>query len=821
MTNSYQKIIALLGPTNTGKTHVAIEKMLEFSSGMFGLPLRLLAREVYDKCVSKVGTNKVALITGEEKIIPITADYFICTVESMPKDKNVEFVAIDEIQMCADRERGHIFTERMLETRGSKLTMFLGSQVMAKIIKELVDNVEFENKERYSKLSYSGIKKISRLERKVAIIAFSIEEVYAIAELVRRQKGGAAVIMGSLSPKTRNSQVGLYQSGDVDYLIATDAIGMGLNMDINEIYFSNLKKFDGKKTRRLNLIEMSQIAGRAGRYKNDGGFGTTGECETLNSDEIEKIENHQLPDTKTIYWRNSNLDFENPEKLITSLELRPSQKNLMRTNDSLDENVLRFFLKKGANNIIYHKNLELLWECCQIPDFEKKAYGQHINVVDRVFQYLTTRKKRIPSTFMKEQLRGLEKDHGNVDLLSHRLSNVRTWSYVANKKNWVENSDYWVQLTKSIEDKLSDKLHDELTKSFIDKKISILSRNLKQDLVLNTEINNENKIHIDGQLVGELKGLKFLIEITSKTLDTDIKSIKKAARKGIEKELVKRVEEILNKAEIEINNDNKVIWKGNPIARLKKGNNYLNPDFEIIADDALSDDSKTKLTLFLSKWIVNYINEVLGDLIKLTKHQINNQYLRGLVFQLYENNGVVKRSKVDKIVKSIPLAERKKLWGLGIKIGRYHIYLPKMLKPKAVNFRISLWKIFHNLSDKNKIPKSGLNFLTGSDLEKNFLLLCGFEKFRNFFVRIDILEKLFLKIIENTKNRKFKINSEMMNLLGCSKENFHKLMTYMNYIKDKSVDTYVFKGEKKKKEKILQFDKKENPFNKLLSLNIK
>ena len=337
MTSSSQKIVALLGPTNTGKTHVAIEKMLEFDSGIFGLPLRLLAREVYDKCVGKIGRDKVALITGEEKIIPTTANYFICTVESMPKNKNVDFVAIDEIQMCADKERGHIFTERMLETRGAKLTMFLGSQVMAKIIEELVNNVEFEKKDRYSKLSYSGIKKISRLDRKVAIIAFSIEEVYAIAELVRRQKGGAAVIMGSLSPKTRNSQVGLYQSGDVDYLIATDAIGMGLNMDINEIFFSNLKKFDGKKTRRLNLIEMAQIAGRAGRYKNDGGFGTTGDCETLNSDEIEKIEKHQLPETKSIYWRNSNLNFQNPEKLISSLELKPSMKNLLRTNDSLDE----------------------------------------------------------------------------------------------------------------------------------------------------------------------------------------------------------------------------------------------------------------------------------------------------------------------------------------------------------------------------------------------------------------------------------------------------------------------------------------------------
>ncbi len=821
MKSQPQRIIALLGPTNTGKTYVAIEKMLEYSNGIFGLPLRLLAREVYDKCVKRVGFDKVALITGEEKIIPSSADYFICTVESMPKDKVVEFIAIDEIQMCADRERGHIFTERMLESRGTKLTMFLGSQVMEKIISELVENVEFEKKERYSNLTYSGIKKISRLDRKVAIIAFSIEEVYAIAELVRRQKGGAAVIMGSLSPKTRNSQVGLYQSGDVDYLIATDAIGMGLNMDINEIYFSNLKKFDGKKTRRLNLIEMSQIAGRAGRYKNDGGFGTTGECESLNSDEIEKIEKHQLPDTKTIFWRNSKLSFENPEKLIFSLELKPKQKNLLRTVDSLDESVLRFFLKKGMNNIIYHKNLELLWECCQIPDFEKKAYGQHINVIDKVFQFLSTRKKRIPSTFMKEQLKGLDRDHGNVDLLSHRLSNVRTWSYVANKKNWVENSDYWVQLTKGIEDKLSDKLHEELTKSFIDKKISILSRSLKQDLVLNTEINDDNKIHINGQLVGELKGLKFLIEVTSKTLDTDIKSIKKAARKGVEVELVKRVDEILSTTNIEINNECKIIWKNNPIARLKKGNDYLNPEIDIIADDALNEESKYKLVQYLCKWLNNHIIEVLGDLIKLSEHKISNQYLRGLVFQLYENNGVIKRNEVDKIVKLIPSEERKKLWGMGIKIGRYHIYLPKMLKPKAVEFRVNLWKIFHNLSDRNEIPKSGLNFLISENYDKNFLLLCGFEKFREFFVRIDILEKLFLKIIDITKNKKFKVNAEMMNLLGCSKENFYKLMTYMDYKKDKTADTYVFKGEKKKKERILRFDKKENPFNKLLSLNIK
>ena len=780
MEKNSHHITALLGPTNTGKTHVAIEKMLLFESGIFGLPLRLLAREVYEKCVDKIGIEKVALITGEEKIIPNSADYFICTVESMPKDKKVEFVAIDEIQMCADRERGHIFTEKLLHARGEKLTMFLGSPVMTNIINNLIRDVQFEKKERLSKLSYAGYKKISRLDGKVAIIAFSIEEVYAIAELVRRQKGGAAVIMGSLSPKTRNSQVGLYQSGDVDYLIATDAIGMGLNMDINEIYFSNLKKFDGKKTRRLNLIEMSQIAGRAGRFKNDGFFGTTGDCESLNSDEIEKIENHQLPETKMIYWRNSKLNFENPDKLIASLELKPTKENLIRTNDSLDESVLRHFLKKGANNILYHKNLELLWECCQIPDFEKKAYGQHINIIDKVFQFLSTRKKRIPSMFMKEQLNGLEKDHGNIDLLSHRLSNVRTWSYVANKKNWVENPDYWVQLTKNIEDKLSDKLHEELIRSFIDKKISILSRSLKQDMVLNTEISQENKIYIDKQLIGELNGLRFIIELTSKTLDTDIKSIKKAARKGVIDELNKRVDEIIKNKKILIDSNNKIIWEGFPIAILKKGYNYLNPEIDIIADETLENETKLKLHEFLKNWLSDYIGKILGDLLDLTKKKIDNQYLRALVFQLYEKNGVIKRNEIDNIVKLIPAEERKKLWGMGVKIGRYHIYLPKMLKPKAVEFRISLWKIFNNQNNAQKIPKSGLNFINNENYDKNFLLLCGFEQFKEYFIRIDILEKLFIKILENTKNRKFKINAEMMNLLGCTKDNFYKLMTYMD-----------------------------------------
>jgi ATP-dependent RNA helicase SUPV3L1/SUV3 len=820
--SSNKKILALLGPTNTGKTHDAIEKMQDFKTGIFGLPLRLLAREVYEKCVKKIGIDKVALITGEEKIIPNSADYFICTVESMPKDKSVEFVAIDEIQMCADKTRGHIFTDRLLHSRGEKLTMFLGSQVMKNIINDLVDNVEFVKKERFSKLSYSGYKKISRLDEKTAIIAFSIEEVYAIAELVRRQKGGAAVIMGSLSPKTRNSQVNLYQSGDVDYLVATDAIGMGLNMDIDQIYFSNLKKFDGKKTRRLNLIEMSQIAGRAGRYRNNGNFGTTGDCENLNSDEIEKIENHDLPHTRMLYWRNTNLNFNSSEKLISSLEIKPNNKNLIRTNESEDEIVLRFLLKKNEENNTYSKNLKLLWECCQIPDFEKKAYGQHVGIVDSVFRFLSTRKKKIPNEYMKNQLNGLEKKHGNIDVLANRISNVRTWAYVANKKDWVENVDYWIQLTKSIEDNLSERLHEELIKSFIDKKISILTRGLKQDMVLETKVNENNQILIDKQQIGEIKGLKFVIDFNSKNLDVDLKSIRKAARKGVEEELRKRVKRIIEGGKLSINQDNQIIWLNNPIAKIKKGENYLNPEVEIIADEALPLDIKIELEKFTKNWLFVCINETLGDLINLTNIKVENQYLRALSFQLYENNGILKRKDIATIIKLISKEERKKLWNMGIKVGRYHVFLPKMLKPKAVTLRTMLWNIYNNILPSTSIPKFGLNFVVNENFNEKFLLLCGFEKFKNFFIRVDILEKLFINIIEKSVDRKFKISPEMMNLLGCSKENFYKLLGLMNYKKSKEIDTYYFVGENRvNKEKMTTKKDKTNPFSKLLALNIK
>ena len=407
-------------------------------------------------------------------------------------------------------------------------------------------------------------------------------------------------------------------------------------------------------------------------------------------------------------------------------------------------------------------------------------------------------------------------------MLANRISNVRTWAYVANKKNWVENADYWIQLTKTIEDNLSDRLHEELTKSFIDKKISILARGLKQDMILKTNIDEKNKVIIDEQYVGEIKGLKFLIDFMSKNLDADLKSIKKAARKGVQDELVKRVSQIIQQNNLIINNENKILWQNEPIAKIKKGENYLNPEIEIIADDSLPLENKSELEVFVKNWLYEYINENLGDLINLTKIKIENQYLRALAFQLYENNGVLKRKNIDDIIKLISKEERKKLWGMGIKIGRYHIFLPKMLKPKAVNLRTILWKIFNNINNEMNIPQFGLNFVENKRFNEKFLLLCGFEKFKEFYVRIDILEKLFIQIIDKTVDRKFKISSEMMNLLGCSKENFYKLMSLMNYKKSKEVDTYFFAGESKKiKNKMTSNQNKINPFSKLLELNIK
>jgi len=824
-----KKITAVLGPTNTGKTYFAIETMLSFESGMIGFPLRLLAREVYDKIIKKINPNKVALITGEEKIIPSNAKYYLCTVESMPIDKNLEFVAVDEIQMCADHERGHIFTDRLLNLRGEKLTMFLGSNTIKTIISKLDADIEFIKKERLSKLSYVGHKKISRIDRKSAVIAFSTEEVYAIAELIRRQKGGAAIVMGSLSPRTRNSQVELYQSGDVDFLVATDAIGMGINMDLDHIFFSNIKKFDGKKLRRLNLSEIGQIAGRAGRYLNDGSFGITGDCSKINSDEIESLETHKFDEIRTIFWRNSNLNFNNTNNLLKSLDEKPKEEWLRRIHECEDEKVLKYFFKnldkyKITNN---QKVLNLLWECCQIPDFVKKTYGHHLEVVSKVFAFLNSAKGKITNKYMKEQLSFLDKLDGNIDSISNRIANVRTWAYVSNKVNWVENQDYWVERTKSLEDKLSDKLHDELTKSFIDKRASVLARGLKQDVIFNTKIINNKKVVIDDQFIGELKGLKLDLYLKAEALDTDIKSLKKAARQSLSSEFQNRIKQIISTESIELKDDFKIYWREFPIAKLLPGKDYLKPELNLIIDDMIETIEQKKLQIFLEKWINKKIHLILKNLIDLKNSKDNKSTIRALSYQLYENNGVVKREEVLEYIKVLDQKERKILRDIGVKFGRYHIYLDRLLKPEAVSLRLILWKNFYQKHFDFKPPTFGLNFLESKkSLNKNFMLICGFEKFDNFFVRIDILERLFVQIINSNPEKKneIKLKPEMLNLLGCSKDNFLILIKKMNYKTYKKEKEFYFKYLPMKN-KTFKNNKQtlnnNSPFNILKKINFK
>ncbi len=822
-----KKITAVLGPTNTGKTHLAIETMLSFESGMIGFPLRLLAREVYDKVIKKISLDKVALITGEEKIIPSNARYFLCTVESMPIDKHLEFVGVDEIQMCADHERGHIFTDRLLNIRGEKLTMLMGSSTIKNIISKLDGDIEFINRERLSKLTYAGHKKISRIDRKTAIIAFSAEEVYAIAELIRRQKGGAAIVMGSLSPKTRNAQVELYQSGDVDFLVATDAIGMGINMDLDFVYFSNIKKFDGKKLRRLNLSEIGQIAGRAGRYLNDGSFGITGDCKEISPEEVELLENHKFEENRTLFWRNSNLNFNNPISLIKSLEEKPQVEWLRKIHECEDEKALKYFLKdQRILNIEFDKKtLMLLWECCQIPDFVKKTYGNHFEVIGNVFKFLTSKKGLISEDYMRLQLMKLDKLDGNVDSLSNRIANVRTWSYVSNKNNWVENQNYWIEKTKHLEDRLSDRLHEELTKTFIDKRASVLARGLKQDMEFKTEILQNNDVKIDDQFIGKIKGLKLELDLKKGALETDIKSLKKAARQTIGPELEKRIQSIIDTGIISLNEDFKIYWNDFPIAKLTTGSDYLNPNFDLIVDDIIEQNTKQKLNDYINKWIHARINNVLKSLIDLKNIKENNSSIKALAYQLYENNGVLKRDQVSEYLKKLEQNERKILRDLGVKFGRYHVFLYQLIKPEAVSLRTLLWKNFYQKFHNLKPPTFGLNFLDDKEIKnKNFMLLCGFERFDNFFVRIDILERLFVLIINSSskESSEIKLVPEMLNLLGCSKDNFKKLLQKMNYKIFEKENEIFFKYNPTKKFKKNNTNKisNENPFKILKNLNL-
>ena len=535
------RLVAVLGPTNTGKTHLAVERMLGHASGMIGLPLRLLAREIYDRIVGRMGPRSVALITGEEKIIPPRAVYFVCTVEAMPLSREVEFLAVDEIQLCADPERGHVFTHRLLHARGTSETMLLGAATMAPLMRRLLPQAEIVDRERFSRLTYAGPKKLTRLPRRSAVVAFSADQVYAIAELIRRQRGGAAVVMGSLSPRTRNAQVALYQSGEVDFLVATDAIGMGLNMDVDHVAFAGLRKFDGRRTRFLHPQEVGQIAGRAGRYQRDGTFGVTGEAEDMDPDLVEAVEQHHFQPVTAAEWRSSRLDFSSLANLMRSLAQPPEREGLTLAAEALDETTLRQLAAdpQVAERARDRSALIRLWDVCQTPDFRKTATDEHVRLVKDFFFHLTGGRRRVPEDWIARQYAALDRIEGDIDALAARLASVRTLAYVANRPDWLADPANWQGQTRGLEDRLSDTLHEKLMARFVDRRTSALMRGLRVREEMLAGVAADGAVTVEGHYVGRLTGVRFEAAQGSSVLEE--KALRAAATHAVGPEIARRL----------------------------------------------------------------------------------------------------------------------------------------------------------------------------------------------------------------------------------------------------------------------------------------
>ncbi|MCR6657871.1 MAG: helicase-related protein [Asticcacaulis sp.] len=674
------KLMAVLGPTNTGKTHYAIERMCGYASGMMGLPLRLLAREIYERVVAIKGVNAVALITGEEKIIPRLPSYFICTVEAMPLERQVDFLCVDEIQLCGDTERGYVFTDRLLHARGRFETLFLGAKTFAPLFHRLFPGAEIMMRERLSSLRYSGPKKLTRLPKRTAIVAFSTEKVYAIAELIRRQRGGAAVVMGSLSPKTRNAQVELFQKGEVDFLVATDAIGMGLNMDIQHVAFSGLSKFDGKHTRHLTAQEIGQIAGRAGRHMNDGTFGVTGECHELDEDLVHAVENHIFTPLDAAQWRNHKLDFSTLDALLKSLTEPSHVIGLHLAKEALDEKALRALAQDEdiAAKIKNPVSLRVLWEACQLPDFRKIGFDEHLKLVSHLFWSRLSPGGFIAEDWFEGALRDLDHMDGDIDTLSSRLSGVRTLSYIANRGAWLARTEHWRDTTRDLEERLSDKLHQALMQRFIDARTSALLKALDAEEAPRPEVTPEGQVIIEGHVVGEVKGLSFRPS-GSESLVAD-KALRQAANRAIKPLLLDRLRDLAQSASktFHIRNHD-VLWQKEPVARIEPSD-WFNPRLKLIdAPDhpVLAERALKRLTDYVRQSAQSGLKS-LYKMKQVADDESVSANVRAITFRLYENGGVMVR---DEALKLSP-EDKAALKALGIAGHRYAWFLPDIQSPK-------------------------------------------------------------------------------------------------------------------------------------------
>ena len=787
-----RRVSAVLGPTNTGKTHHAIERMLSHRTGVIGLPLRLLAREVYDRIVARVGPSVVALVTGEERIVPDRTQYWVCTTEAMPLEIGADFVAVDEIQLCADADRGHVFTDRLLRARGLNETLFLGSDTMRGAIAGLVPHVTFLKRDRMSTLTYAGSKKISRMPERSAIVGFSVENVYAIAELIRRQKGGCAVVMGALSPRTRNAQVALYQNGDVDYLVATDAIGMGLNLDISHVAFSSTAKFDGRRMRALYPQELAQIAGRAGRHTEDGTFGVTGEARPFDADLVEAIETHRFAPVRKLHWRNEQMDFGSADRLIRSLEAPTFNDWLTRARDADDVLALKALsaLPEVQDKLTEPKRVQLLWEVCRIPDFRSSSGPEHTTLLTRIFEFLVGRGLgggRIPSDWLATAIKRIDRTEGDIDTLSRRLAYIRTWTYVTQRKNWVEDESHWRDETRAVEDRLSDALHAALTQRFVDRRTSVLLRRLKQKEALVAEVNDKGEVTVEGEFAGKLEGFRFRQD-ASATPDA-ARTLAQAAIQALKPEFHLRADRFYNApdTELDFTEQGGLMWGTNAVGKLVKGAEPAKPAVEAFVDEEAGPDVAEKVRRRLQHFIDRKVAAQFEPLLAMARDEALTGLARGFAFRLSEAMGVLPRDAVASEVKELDQEARGALRKHGVRFGQFTIFLPALLKPAPTRLRLVLWSLWNGLQEFPESPPPGLVTIPNvAEVPKQHYTLAGYHPAGTRAIRIDMLERLADILRQKDSRAGFEATPDMLSITGMTLDQFADLMGGLGYRGEKA-----------------------------------
>jgi ATP-dependent RNA helicase SUPV3L1/SUV3 len=773
------RVVAALGPTNTGKTHLAIERMLAHASGMIGLPLRLLAREIYDRIVRARGERSVALVTGEEKIVPLNPRYWVCTVEAMPLDREVEFVAVDEIQLCADRERGHVFTHRLLHARGRGETMFMGAATMAPLVRQLVPHAHIETRERLSTLSYVGPAKLTKLPKRSAVVAFSAENVYAIAELIRRQRGGAAVVMGSLSPRTRNAQVELFQSGEVDFLVATDAIGMGLNMDLDHVAFAGLRKFDGRRTRWLSPQEIGQIGGRAGRYRRDGTFGVTGDAPDIDAEVAAAVESHAFAPVQAAEWRNAALDFDSLNGLMRSLSLSPPRAGLRLSEEAQDETTLH---QLARDDMVVRRakdraNLVRLWEVCQTPDFRKTTQEEHTRLVGAIFEHLTQGRRRLPEEWARGQFEALDRAEGDIDALSARLARVRTLAYVAHRADWLEDAAAWASRTRALEDRLSDTLHERLMQRFVDRRTSALMRGLEQSSGPTLGgIASDGAVIVEGHLVGRLIGLHFEPERGASPLET--RALRGAVERAVTPEIARRLHEIAGETDeaFALAPGGAILWRGHPIGEVVGGSPFAPKarlDGELGAAAA-----RERATRRVETFVADAARPAFASLDRL-KSAAEGDGLkglaRGLAYQLVEAHGALPRREAEEYVRALYRAERKTLRDLGVRFGAFTLYVEDIVAPEGAWIR----EIFAGLAAPRWRPE-GLAVLPPEAPPREALAYRGLRALSGVAAPIEALERI--GEIARAAETGFALSPETLKSFGWSAAEGERVLRGLGFI---------------------------------------